>query len=128
MTWVEDHFSAVIGVDSDAPQECIGKVYTMQYNAVYLYADVNHDNYKKYTLPPDAPANPENKDKVIVPVQTNQIKISTWRLGDNSNGKNNHDDDNNNHNNANAYFATPKRINKANKQKRKKWKTPINMI
>ncbi len=41
----------------------------MRYDAVYLYADVNHVDYEKFTLPPDALANPASKDDVIAPVQ-----------------------------------------------------------
>jgi hypothetical protein len=70
----------IVGVDFDTPQsnyfqlECVGKIYTMQYDAVYLYADINHANYEKYSLPPDAPTNPENEDDVIAPVQKKENK------------------------------------------------------
>jgi hypothetical protein len=98
--------------------ECVGKIYAMRYDAVYLYADVNHDDYKKFTLPPDALANRANKD-VIAPVQKKRNKHSTWRLD------NNDDDDDDNDND--DYFATPKkRNNNAGKRKHKKRKTTIN--
>jgi hypothetical protein len=70
----------IVGVNLDAPQsnyfqlECISKIYAMQYDAVYLYVDVNHVDYRKFTLPPDAPANPANKDEVIAPVQKKRNK------------------------------------------------------
>jgi hypothetical protein len=54
--------------------ECVAEIYAMRYDAIYLYADVNHVGYKKITLPPDAPANPANKDKVIAPVQKKRRK------------------------------------------------------
>jgi hypothetical protein len=91
----------------------------MQNDDIYLYADVNHVDYKKFTLSPDAPANPANKDKVIVPIQKKRNKISMWRLDNN--------DDDNNDNSNDDYFATPKkRNNNASKQKHKKRKTTIN--
>jgi hypothetical protein len=95
----------IVSVNLDTPQSNYFqlKIYIMQYGTVYLYADVNHVNYKKITLPPDAPTNPANKDKVIAPVQKKRNKISTWRLDD--------DDDNNNDNNSNDYFATAKKCN-----------------
>ena len=105
----------IVGVNFDAPQsnyfqlECVGEIYVMQYDAVYLYADVNHANYKKYSLPPDAPTNPENEDEVIAPVQKKRTKIAAWRLDDD--GKDNDKDDDA----ANDYFATPKRNNKPGK-------------
>jgi hypothetical protein len=34
----------------------------MRYDAVYLYVDVNHVDYEKFTLPPDTLANPASKD------------------------------------------------------------------
>ena len=75
---------------------------------------------KKFTLPPDALANPASEDDVIVPIQKKRNKISTWRLDDN-------DDDNNDNNEDDDYFATPKkRINNAGKRKHKKRKTTIN--
>jgi hypothetical protein len=83
----------------------------MQYDAVYLYADVNHANYEKYSLPPDAPANPENKDEEKALVQKERTKISVWRL-DNDNDDNDKDNDA-----ANDYFGTPKCNNKPGKQK-----------
>ena len=70
----------IVGVDFDAPQsnyfqlECTGEIYAMRYDTIYLYADVNHANYEKYSLPPDAPANPENKDDVNAPVQKSETK------------------------------------------------------
>ncbi len=117
----------IVGVNLDAPQsnyfqlECISKIYAMQYDAVYLYVDVNHVDYRKFTLPPDAPANPANKDEVIAPVQKKRNKNSTWRLD------NNDDNDNDNDNDNDDYFATPKkRYNNAGKRKHKKMKETIN--
>ncbi len=43
----------IVGVDLGASQsnyfqlECVSKIYAMQYNAIYLYADGNHVDYKK---------------------------------------------------------------------------------
>jgi hypothetical protein len=65
--------------------------------------DVNHVDYKKISLPPDAPANPANEDEEIAPVQKKRNKNSTWRLD------NNNDDDNDNNND--NYFVTPKKCN-----------------
>ena len=53
----------------------------MRYDAVYLYADVNHANYEKYSLPPDAPANPENEDAVIAPIQKKENKYFSVEVG-----------------------------------------------
>jgi hypothetical protein len=44
-----------------------GAIYAMQYDAVHLYADVEHRNFRKFRLPRDAPSNPANEDKVIAP-------------------------------------------------------------
>ncbi len=58
----------IVGVDFDAPWsnyfqlECVGNIYAMRYDAVYLYVDVNHVDYEKFTLPPDTLANPASKD------------------------------------------------------------------
>jgi hypothetical protein len=93
----------------------------MQYDAIYLYADVNHVDYKKFTLPPDALANPASKDDVIVPVQKKRHNISMWRLDDDKD-----EDDNDNNNEDDDDFTTPnKRNNNAGKRKHKKRKTTI---
>ena len=116
----------IVGVDFDAPRsnyfqlKCVDEIYAMRYDAVYLYADVNHVDYDKFTLPPDALANPASEDDVIAPVQKKKNNISMWRLDDNddSDDDNNEDDD---------YFATPKkRNNNAGKRTHKKRKTTIN--
>ena len=49
----------------------------MQYDAVYLYKDVEHDNYNTFMLSRVAPANPANQDEGIVPVQKKRSKIIT---------------------------------------------------
>jgi hypothetical protein len=115
----------IVGVNLNAPQsnyfqlECVGKIYAMGYDAVYLYTDVNHVDYRKFTLPPDAPTNPANKDKVIAPIQKNRKKNSMCRLDFNDDDDN--DDDNND------YFETPKKCNNnASKQRHKKRKATIN--
>jgi hypothetical protein len=65
----------IVGVDFDAPRsnyfqhECVGKIYAMRYDGVYLYTDVNHVDYKKFTLPPDALAIPVSEDDAIAPVK-----------------------------------------------------------
>ncbi len=87
---------------------------------MYLYENFNYTNYKKCSLPPDAPANPENEDKVIAPVQKKRAKISAWRLDDDV------DDNDEDDNAADDYFATPKGNNNPSKQKHKKRKTTIN--
>ena len=117
----------IVGVDFDAPRsnyfqpECVGEIYAMRYDAVYLYADVNHVDYKKFTLPPDAPANPASEGDVIAPVKIKGNKISIWRLDDND------DDEDDDDNEEDDYFATPKKRNKnAGKWKHKKRKTTIN--
>ncbi len=53
----------------------------MQYDAIYLYADVNHVDYGKFTLPPDALANPASKDNVIAPIQKKRIKNLSVEVG-----------------------------------------------
>ncbi len=49
--------------------ECVGEIYSMWFDAVYLYADINHANYDvmKFCLPMVAPANPANEGGVIAP-------------------------------------------------------------
>jgi hypothetical protein len=43
----------IVGVDFNAPQskyfqlEYVSEIYAMQYEAIYLYIDVNHVDYKK---------------------------------------------------------------------------------
>ena len=117
----------IVAVYFDAPRsnyfklECIGEIYAMRYGAVYLYADVNHVDYEKFTLPPDALANPASKDNVIAPVQKKRNKISVWRLNDD-------DDDNGDSDKDDDYFTTPKkRNNNAGKPKHKKRKMTINL-
>jgi hypothetical protein len=118
--------STIVGVDFDAPRsnyfqlECVGEIYAMRYDAVYLYADVNHVAYEKFTLPPDALANPTSKDDVIAPIQKKRNKISVWRLDDN-------DDDDDVSDKDDDYFRTPKkRNNNAGKRKHKKRKMKSN--
>jgi hypothetical protein len=96
----------IVGVDFDAPWsnyfqlECVGEIYAMQYDAVYFYVDINHVDYAKFTLPPDAPANPANEDDVIAPIQKKRNKIAIWRLNED-------DDDDDDDNNNDDYFTTP---------------------
>jgi hypothetical protein len=65
----------IVGKDFNQPHsnyfqlKCVGDIYyAMQYDAVYLYADLNHANYDvmKFCLPMVAPANPVNSE-VIAP-------------------------------------------------------------
>ena len=62
--------STIIGVDLRAAKlnyfqlelaKEKGVIYAMQYNAVHLYADVKHRDFRKFRLPCDAPSNPSNK-------------------------------------------------------------------
>ena len=41
---------------------------------VYLYGDVNHVDYQKILLPPDAPANPASEGNVIAPVKKGETQ------------------------------------------------------
>ncbi len=116
----------IVGVDFDAPLsnyfqlKCDGEIYAMRYDAVYLYADVNHVDCKNFTLPPDALANPASEDVVIAPVQKKRHKISMWRLDDDDDSDDNNSEDDN-------YFAMPKKHNNnARKRTHKKRKTTIN--
>jgi hypothetical protein len=93
----------------------------MQYNAVYLYLDVEQADYDKYLLPLDAPANPMDKDAVIVPLNTKKPKLSGWMFNYNSldDVGNKEDDD--------IRFITPKCNKITGKPKhQKKKKTTIN--
>ncbi len=118
----------IVGVNFDAPNltyfqlECNGKIYTMRYNEVYLYADCNHLHYDatKFCLPMVAPANPANEEGVIAPAKKREKQKSMWRQG---NDDEDEEDDNNN------YFATPPKHNTSNaarKGKHKNRKTTIN--
>jgi hypothetical protein len=114
---------AIVGVDFNSPRlnyfqlKCVGEILAMQYDAVYLYTDVNHVNYKIITLPPDVLTNPASEDDVIAPVQKKRNKISMWRLDDD-------DDDDDDSNEDDDY--SKKRNNNAGKRKHKKRKTTIN--
>ncbi len=66
----------IVGVDFSAatlnyfPLELAkekGAIYAMRYDAVHLYADVEHRDFRKFRLPRDAPSNPANEDEVIAP-------------------------------------------------------------
>jgi hypothetical protein len=66
---------AIVGVDFNQPNltyfqlKCAGKTYTMHYDAVYLFADLDHASYDaiNFRLSMVAPANPANKEGVTAP-------------------------------------------------------------
>jgi hypothetical protein len=70
----------IVGVVFNQPNstcfqlECAGKIYLMRYDAVYLFADLDHASYEaiKFRLPMVAPANPANKEGVTAPQKKNK--------------------------------------------------------
>jgi hypothetical protein len=94
----------------------------MRYNAVHEFDDTDHTTYNalKFRLLLNAPANPANKDGVIVPKKTKTI----WRQEEDKDEDEDEDDDNEEEDN----FVTPSKCNKptVRKCKHKKRKATIN--
>ena len=59
-----------------------GAYYAMQYDAIHLYADVDHRDFRKFRLPRDAPSNPTNEGEVITPSPKKKSKHIGWMLDD----------------------------------------------
>ena len=60
-----------------------GAIYAMRYDAVHLYADVEHRDFRNFRLPRDAPSNPANEGEVIAPLPPKKEKYIGWMLDDN---------------------------------------------
>lgn len=108
-----------------------GAIYAMRYDAVHLYADVEHRDFWKFRLPRDAPSNPANEDEVIAPPPKTKTKHIGWMLDDDySEGDDGDDGEDGNadddSDDSGDDFVTPKRNKQPGKRTRKKRETTIN--
>jgi hypothetical protein len=100
----------IVGINFDAPNltyfqlKCNGKIYAMQYDAVFLFANLGHAHYdaKIIWLTRVTPANPANEEGVIAPAKKMR---TTKSVGDFKEDEEYDGDD---------YFTTPPNCNNSN--------------
>ena len=77
--WWKGFEGNIVGVNLSAEK---GAIYAMQYDAVHLYADVDHRDFQKFRLPCDATSNTAIEDEVIAPSPKKKSKHIGWLLHD----------------------------------------------